>query len=119
MDIPEQAQQKAGKMLKGLEPLLNGERPRELGWFSLESRRLRVMSSVCMNNQWGGARLFSVVLSNRTRGHGPVLKYRKIHLNSFTVRVIKHWNRLSSEAVESPSLEKVKTCLDIILGNLH
>lgn len=36
MDILEQAQQKARKMLKGLEHLLNGERPRELGWFGLE-----------------------------------------------------------------------------------
>jgi len=33
--------------------------------------------------------------------------------------VLKHWNRLAREVVEFPSLEKVTTCLDIILGDLH
>jgi len=38
--------------------------------------------------------------------------------NIFTVRVTKHWNRLPREAVESPSLEILKTHLDIFLCNM-
>ncbi|KFO11724.1 hypothetical protein N312_01797, partial [Balearica regulorum gibbericeps] len=36
----------------------------------------------------------------------------------FTVRVVRHWNRLPREAVEAPSLEVFKARLDEALGNL-
>ncbi|KFQ83870.1 hypothetical protein N337_02653, partial [Phoenicopterus ruber ruber] len=36
----------------------------------------------------------------------------------FTMRVVKHWNRLPSEAVDAPSLETFKVRLDGALGNL-
>jgi len=36
----------------------------------------------------------------------------------FTVRVVRHWNRLPSEAVDVPSLEAFKTRLDEALSNL-
>ena len=36
----------------------------------------------------------------------------------FTVRVVKHWNRLSREAVATPSLEVLKARLDGALSNL-
>ncbi|KFQ60608.1 hypothetical protein N334_14176, partial [Pelecanus crispus] len=41
-----------------------------------------------------------------------------IRKNFFTVRVVKHWNRLPREIVESLSLETVKTGLDTGLSNL-
>ncbi|KFP95583.1 hypothetical protein N329_06740, partial [Haliaeetus albicilla] len=36
----------------------------------------------------------------------------------FTVRVVKHWNRLPQEAVDGPSLEVFKARLDGALSNL-
>ncbi|KFR17516.1 hypothetical protein N306_11162, partial [Opisthocomus hoazin] len=36
----------------------------------------------------------------------------------FTVRVVKHWNRLPREVVEAPSLETFKARLDRALSNL-
>ncbi|KFP11330.1 hypothetical protein Z169_05105, partial [Egretta garzetta] len=36
----------------------------------------------------------------------------------FTMRVVKHWNRLPREAVEAASLETFKTGLDGALSNL-
>ncbi|KFQ97000.1 hypothetical protein Y956_09188, partial [Nipponia nippon] len=36
----------------------------------------------------------------------------------FTMRVVKHWNRLPREVVDAPSLEAVKARLDGALSNL-
>ncbi|KFP10463.1 hypothetical protein Z169_02453, partial [Egretta garzetta] len=36
----------------------------------------------------------------------------------FTMKVVKHWNRLPREVVEAPSLETFKARLDGALSNL-
>ncbi|KFW73074.1 hypothetical protein AS28_03574, partial [Pygoscelis adeliae] len=36
----------------------------------------------------------------------------------FTMRVVRHWNRLLREAVDVPSLEVFKARLDEVLSNL-
>jgi len=36
----------------------------------------------------------------------------------FTQRVVTHWNRLSKEAVDAPSLEAFKARRDVARGNL-
>ncbi|KFQ96781.1 hypothetical protein Y956_02298, partial [Nipponia nippon] len=36
----------------------------------------------------------------------------------FTMRVVRHWNRLPREAVDAPSLELFKARLDGALSNL-
>ena len=46
----------------------------------------------------------------------------EFHLNTtkhlFTVKMVKHRNRWSREAVESPSAEILRIQLDMVLGNL-
>ncbi|KGL93983.1 hypothetical protein N301_05621, partial [Charadrius vociferus] len=36
----------------------------------------------------------------------------------FTLRFVRHWNRLPREVVDAPSLEVFKARLDVALGNL-
>jgi len=68
------------------------------------------------------SRVFSVVRSDRTRGNGHKLKQRKLQMkmrkNFFPLRVTEPWPRLPRGAVESPSLEIFKTCLDKVLCSL-
>jgi len=68
-----------------------------------------------------GENIFSRACCDRTRSNGFKLREGRLRLDirkNFTIRVVKHWNRLPREAVAAPSLETFQARLDRALSNL-
>lgn len=63
-----------------------------------------------------------MVPGNRMRSKGRELKHKKFHFsmwkNCFTLRMAEHWIRLPRDIMESPSLETLKTHVDVFLCHL-
>ncbi|PKU46649.1 hypothetical protein llap_3037 [Limosa lapponica baueri] len=121
MDLLEQVQRRAMKVIGGLENLSYEDRLRELELFSLEKRRLEGdLKGRYLREDGEG--LFIRDYSDKTRGNSFKVRECRFRLDIrkkfFTVRVVRHWNRLPREIVDAPSLEVYKTRLDGTLSNL-
>ncbi|KAK4811318.1 hypothetical protein QYF61_024454 [Mycteria americana] len=101
-------------------------------------KKTRVTSTVQYGRLWGdliaafqylkraykkdGERLFTKACSDMTRGNGFKLKDSRFRLDIrkkfFTMRVMRHWNRLPREFVDAPSLKVFRVRLDRALSNL-
>jgi len=89
--------------------------------FSLEKRRLwgdlrAAFQYVKGAYMKAGEGVFTRTRSDRRRGNGFKLKEGRFRLDIrkkfFTMRVVRHWNRLPREPVDAPFLEVFKARLD-------
>ncbi|KAJ7415528.1 hypothetical protein BTVI_37963 [Pitangus sulphuratus] len=126
MRLLKQVQRRATKLLRGLEHIPYEDRLRKLRLLSLEKTSLcgdLMATFQYLKGAYREARMGHFIrnCSDRTRNNGYKLKEWKFRLDIrkfFTVRVVRHWNRLPREVEDAPILAVFKTRLDKALSNL-
>ncbi|KAK4830244.1 hypothetical protein QYF61_009311 [Mycteria americana] len=112
MDLLEQVQRRATKMIRGMGHLSYEESLSTLGLFSLEKRRIWgdvIAAFQCLKGIYkkDGDRLFSRACCYKTSLNGFKLKECRFRLdvrnNFFMMTVVKHWNNLSRDLLSMMS----------------
>ncbi|KAK4822133.1 LOW QUALITY PROTEIN: hypothetical protein QYF61_010256 [Mycteria americana] len=126
MDLLEQVQRRATKTIRGMEHLSYEERLRVVvvqpGEEKALGRPYCSLSVLKGGLQERGGQNF-LACCDRTRENAFKLKEGRIRLDVrkkfFTIRVVKHWNRLPGQVADAPSLEAFKVRLDRALSNVR
>ena len=119
-------QRRATKMIQGMEHLSYMDKPRELGLFSLEKRRLcgdLIVAFQYLKERYKkGTDSSAASLVMGQRGNDFKLnkeRYRSDNWKKiFTIRIVKHWNRVPRDVMEALSLETCQVRLNRALSNL-
>jgi len=115
--------EEATEMIRGLEHLSCDKRLRELRMFSLEKRRLQGDLTAAFQYMKGPTRKLErdVLQGHGKIGQGVMASSRcrlDIRQTFFTMRVVRHRNKLPREVVDVPSLGTFMARLDGALSNL-
>ena len=102
MDLLERVQRRATKMVRGMEQLSCEDRLRELGM--LQGNLIAAFQYLKGTSKKDGDKLFSRAFCGKTRDNSFKQKEGRFRLDIrkkfFTMRVVKHWNRLPREVVD-------------------
>ena len=123
----ERVQARATKLIPEIRHRNYQTRLRELGLFSLETRRLRgqlieVFKILRGFEKIDHRKLFTLS-QNNTRNHGWKLELPRFRTtlvgNFFTYKVCDTWNRLPESVVNSDTVDQFKKRLDEVIGDLR
>ena len=121
IDLLENIQRRATKLVKDCKELSYYNRLNYLGLTTLETRRLRgdmieTYKIITGRENLDREMFFTADNSSRTRGHSYKLKKPNCRLNirkySFGHRVVDEWNRLPTEVINSKNIDQFKANID-------
>lgn len=125
LDILDRIQQRATKMTNKLEPISYKKRLGQLGLLSLKKKRARGNLAMCLHTRREAAKRMEPGSFQRRplteqEAMGPTWNTGGslcMSENTFSMRVTEYWHNSSRCIVQSSSLWKSKSHLDMIWGN--